>query len=295
MQDSLSYLLHQYPLSVEVKRQCDLTGSWSLLHPSRPDTQVYWHLVIQGEVCVKTPMQAQRIFPANSIIFAPAHTHHQLHYVSTQSEDKVVCGRVRLPAQAQVFFGSLPDYFYLSPKAPSQSSVYCQFLQSTTAVLSQERIQQRLGEDGVIEQLIKTLFTLALRAWLENSNEQKSILLGLLSPRLAPAIHAMFEQPKQKFTVERLADIACMSRATFARHFKQATGLTPLKMLESIRMSLASGLLNQPDTRVSHLCYDLGYASESAFHKAFVRYFGMTPGQYQANVQTTQTVVGEAY
>lgn len=288
MQDSLSYLLHQYPLSVEVKRQCDLAGTWSLVHPSRPSTEIYWHLVVQGEVCVKTPMQTQRVFPTNSIIFAPAHTHHQVHYVSTKNEDKLVCGRVHLPAQAQVFFGSLPEYFYLSPQSDSQHNVYCQFLTTATALLVQERTQQRLGEVGVIEQLIKTLFTLALRVWLEHSNEQKSILLGLLSPRLAPAIHAMFEQPKQKFTVEDLAHIACMSRATFARHFKQATGLTPLKMLETIRMSLASSLLNQPDTRVSHLCYDLGYSSESAFHKAFVRYFDMTPGQYQTNVRATQ-------
>lgn len=290
MQDSLSYLLHQYPLSVEVKRQCDLMGAWSLLHPSHPSTEVCWHWVTQGEVCVKTPMQTQRVFPANSIIFAPAHTHHQLHYVSTQSENRVVCGRVLLPAQAQVFFGSLPEYFYLSPESSPEVGVYCQFLKSTTAVICQERIQQRLGEDGVIEQLIKTLFTLALRAWLEHSTEQKSILLGLLSPRLAPAIHAMFEQPEQKFTVEQLADIVCMSRATFARHFKQATGLTPLKMLETIRMSIAASLLNQPDSRVSQLCYGLGYASESAFYKAFVRYFGITPRQYQINVQATQKV-----
>lgn len=291
MQDSLSYLLHQYPLSVEVKRQCDLAGTWSLLHPSSPHSEVYWHLVAQGEVCVKTPMQPPRIFPTNSIIFAPAHTHHQLHYVSTQSEDRLVCGRLRLPAQAQVFFGSLPEYFYLSPQSTSSENVYCQFLSVTTAVLEQERRHQRLGEDGVIEQLIKTLFTLALRAWLEHSDEQKSILLGLLSPRLAPAIHAMFERPKQKFTVEDLAQIACMSRATFARHFKQATGLTPLKMLETIRMSLASSLLNQPDTRVSHLFYDLGYSSESAFHKAFVRHFDVTPGQYQTHIKETQNTV----
>ena len=67
-------------------------------------------------------------------------------------------------------------------------------------------------------------------------------------PRLSPALQAMHANAGQPWTVDELAKLANMSRATFARVFQQALGQAPMTYLSDWRMTLARDLLLVQDT-----------------------------------------------
>jgi transcriptional regulator GlxA family with amidase domain len=80
--------------------------------------------------------------------------------------------------------------------------------------------------------------------------------------------------------VERLAEHAAMSPRNFHRRFTQATGETPARFVETLRLDEARQLLGA-DTPLKEVAARTGYATPGQFSKAFVRRFGVNPGLYR--------------
>src|SRR5262249_23109041 len=82
-----------------------------------------------------------------------------------------------------------------------------------------------------------------------------------------------FDQPMR---VEALADIAGMSTASFHRHFKAATAMSPLQYQKSLRLQQARRMLltKQDAARVA---FAAGYESASQFSREYARQFGAPP------------------
>ena len=100
----------------------------------------------------------------------------------------------------------------------------------------------------------------------------------------------MLEMPGHAWTVESLASIAHMSRASFAQLFRDVSGTTPLAVLTKLRLQIAAQMFSREMLPVVVIAESVGYASESSFHKAFVREFGCTPGEYREKGQTACTL-----
>ncbi|EGA8710031.1 AraC family transcriptional regulator [Escherichia coli] len=121
--------------------------------------------------------------------------------------------------------------------------------------------------------------------FLAQVNTEKNILSLLLHPRLGAVIQQMLEMPGHAWTVESLASIAHMSRASFAQLFRDVSGTTPLAVLTKLRLQIAAQMFSREMLPVVVIAESVGYASESSFHKAFVREFGCTPGEYRERVR----------
>src|SRR5262245_31921824 len=83
------------------------------------------------------------------------------------------------------------------------------------------------------------------------------------------AMAAMRADPKRRWTVASLARVAGLSRAAFARRFRQAAGLPPLRWLMELRLGIAQDRLVDDDTSLATIAVELGYSTEFAFSKAF--------------------------
>jgi AraC-like DNA-binding protein len=92
------------------------------------------------------------------------------------------------------------------------------------------------------------------------------------------AIAWIREHFDQALRVEALAEIAGMSSASFHRHFKAATAMSPLQYQKSIRLQEARRMLltKQDASRVG---YAVGYESASQFSREYARQFGLPPGR----------------
>jgi len=79
-----------------------------------------------------------------------------------------------------------------------------------------------------------------------------------------------------------LADRAGMSERSFSRHYAAATGVTPARAIERLRVEAARRLLSesrQPVKRISQRC---GFGSEETMRRSFLRVLSATPNDYRA-------------
>jgi transcriptional regulator GlxA family with amidase domain len=72
-----------------------------------------------------------------------------------------------------------------------------------------------------------------------------------------------------------------MSRRTFERRFKKATGDTPLLYLQRTRVEAAKRLLEKNNGTFDEICYRLGYENSSHFREVFKKHTGLLPSEYQ--------------
>ena len=75
-----------------------------------------------------------------------------------------------------------------------------------------------------------------------------------------------------------LADIAGMSVASFHRHFKAATAMSPLQYQKTLRLHAARRLL-AGGAEASRTAYSVGYESASQFSREYSRAFGVPPSR----------------
>ena len=79
-----------------------------------------------------------------------------------------------------------------------------------------------------------------------------------------------------------LAQQAGMSERSFSRHYAEATGLTPARAVERLRVEGARHLLSEtrlPIKRISQRC---GFGSEETMRRSFLRLLSTTPQDYRA-------------
>lgn len=168
----------------------------------------------------------------------------------------------------------------LPPVLSLPASVHDPIHQVVT-LLSAEMLHAEPGKQTVLDRLLDVLVVLGLRAGLTRSSTAPAWFRAASDPRLSPALQAMHASAEQPWTVDELAKLSSMSRATFARVFQQALGQAPMKYLSDWRMTLARDLLLDQDTTLAEIASRVGYSSVYAFAAAFRRHHGESPGRWR--------------
>ncbi|MFD2173962.1 AraC family transcriptional regulator [Rhodobacter lacus] len=104
-------------------------------------------------------------------------------------------------------------------------------------------------------------------------------LAGSHIARIGRAIACIREGFTGPLSVQHLADVAGMSPATFHRHFKAATAMTPVQYQKQLRLQEARRLLLSDSADVARIGYAIGYESPSQFSREYRRLFGAPPGK----------------
>ncbi len=86
---------------------------------------------------------------------------------------------------------------------------------------------------------------------------------------------------RKQVKIDSLARQAAMSRRTFERRFKAATGESPLQYLQRIRIDKAKMLLEKGDESFDRITDMVGYGDSSSFRKVFQKFTSMQPGAYR--------------
>lgn len=91
---------------------------------------------------------------------------------------------------------------------------------------------------------------------------------------------------------ERRCDLSSLARElalsprTLQRQL-EAHGTSHRELVGDVRRELATQLLARDDTSVVEVAYELGFTEQAAFHRAFVRWTGMTPGAFRSGRSPT--------
>jgi transcriptional regulator GlxA family with amidase domain len=79
-----------------------------------------------------------------------------------------------------------------------------------------------------------------------------------------------------------LARQAGMSERSFSRHYANATGLTPARAIERLRVEGARRLLSETRLPVKRISQRCGFGSEETMRRSFLRLLAATPQDYRA-------------
>ncbi len=82
--------------------------------------------------------------------------------------------------------------------------------------------------------------------------------------------------------VEDIARYVGVNRSYLSILFKKHTGLSPVKYLQTFRMTRAAQLLAMTQLPIAAVAFSCGYQEPEAFHKAFKQRMGLSPSQYRA-------------
>lgn len=88
----------------------------------------------------------------------------------------------------------------------------------------------------------------------------------------------------EELSLNRVAGTVNMSSFYFCKVFKRETGLTFLEYLSRTRVEKAKNLLLNPNTRVSEVAFEVGFASLANFNRTFKRVVGNSPTAYRSGV-----------
>ncbi|TKD21688.1 AraC family transcriptional regulator [Rhodobacter capsulatus] len=104
-------------------------------------------------------------------------------------------------------------------------------------------------------------------------------LAGSPAARLGRSIAQIRARFAEPLTIAALAEVAGMSPATFHRHFKAVTAMTPVQYQKQLRLQEARRLLLSDGADVARVGYAIGYESPSQFSRDYRRMFGAPPGR----------------
>ena len=104
--------------------------------------------------------------------------------------------------------------------------------------------------------------------------------------RLGETIAWASENLHRPLPVDVLAARALMSRRSFIRHFRAATGTTPHAWLVARRLNLAEELLETTELSVQQVAERVGYSSAAVLREQFTRRRGVPPRRYRRTFGT---------
>ncbi|MEP3329720.1 AraC family transcriptional regulator [Sedimentitalea sp.] len=101
---------------------------------------------------------------------------------------------------------------------------------------------------------------------------------------IARTIDFLSTRLNEPITVDDMASQVGMSRAVFHRRFKEATKMSPIQFVKSMRLNNAAMKIAGGKT-VSEAAWDVGYTSSSQFSREFKRMYGQSPRQWSHDAQ----------
>ena len=92
-----------------------------------------------------------------------------------------------------------------------------------------------------------------------------------------------------RHNLESLAAVAGMSPRNLARHFVQATGITPHEFIERARVDAARRMLEGSDRPLKAVAFASGFGSADRMRIVFATRLGVTPVQYRASFRRAES------
>lgn len=241
----------------------------------------------QGHVWRSSP-QAPLAKASGRFVFGPVDPALPL----SDGETEMIVGVAPRGAEPLVthLTSALPPYLHI---APDQHALLAHLRSLVELVLYEMRNSATLIDtQSVIRRLSEIITIDCARFALTRTNRaDPSWLAAMTDPVINRALNAVHAGPEKSWTVESLAKEIGIGRSAFAERFKYAVGEGPAHYLLRVRMQRAAVFIRGGGRSLQDVATAVGYRSEAAFSRAFVRHMGMTPGRYRARVRAEQSAM----
>ncbi len=176
---------------------------------------------------------------------------------------------------ASLLLGALPPLVHIRKQADRAAMRW--YLERMMKVIREPRPGGLLLAEHLAQMMLIEVLGLYMA---DTGSAGTGWFFALTDTQLGAAMGAMHADPGYRWTVQRLAERAGMSRSAFALRFKQKVGTSAINYLTHWRMLRAAKMLVNSRESVSAIALSLGYESVSSFGFAFKREMGCSPRQF---------------
>jgi AraC-like DNA-binding protein len=195
---------------------------------------------------------------------------------------RLVCGYLILePSLGEAFLSSLPKLLTVRIADDDGSRWIADSIKFSVGELGKDN-----AEKLVVAKLSEVLFVETLRRYINSlPPDQAGLLAASRDPAVGRVIELLHSEPEREWTVSDLARRVGVSRTRLSERFREFLGDTPMAYLAKWRLRLGADLLASTERSVSEVAVEVGYASESAFNRAFKKQYQIPPAQYRRKMR----------
>ena len=299
--DPLAQTLQLLRLTGSYYCRGEFSSPWGIDLPAFPGSMIF-HIVTSGEAIIERPghqpvvlrqggmalvphgeghilrgkqdAQAQPLFdiPVNKL----SERYEVMRFGGGGEVTRMLCVLVKLEdTSAEHLLPLLPPVMTLDAWDDQADG----WLHNTLRFMVREAHEMRPGSEAVITRLSDILVIQMIRDWIDRLGDAATgWLAALRDPMIGRAMTAIHDGPHKPWSVESLAEVACMSRSGFAARFNELVGEPTMKYVTRWRMQVARQQLRDTTDPVGKIAIDSGYESEASFCRAYKRQFGEPPG-----------------
>jgi len=270
-------------LDVEIYHNAKVCGNWQIQEHQLGKT--CFHIVTSGRCMLSVPRHMEITFNQGDLVIFPRELAHKmcpieemqgpqehLSYTTNLPGTGMLCGEVKV---MHLYQNQLLDA--LPPVLLIRNDKSNPWLSQVTSLLLSESTNYPEVNSVTLNRLSEMLFVFALRHYIERKDTSTGLLTLYGDMRLAKALKIFHASPQLKWSLGELALKAGMSRTRFSNHFKTVSGWTVGQYTSWWRMQLAWEMLKTGD-KIMLVAEQVGYQSEAAFSRAFLKQFGKNPG-----------------
>ena len=249
-----------------------------------------FHMVRRGECWVSAGDTLEQMGPGDLVFIEPGKDHRLISHLPGQDPVKgactvLLCGycefRDDLHTPLAEVFPELTivrdDEIHKHP-----------WLRATLDQLSAEFTSQQPGAELVIDKLTEIVVVELIRINFGRVADSPFVK-ALSDKQISKALHLLHDALGEPWTLETVAGQIGMSRAAFAKRFKELVGQPMFEYLTTLRIQRAKELLQETRLPLYEVAAQVGYESDLAFTKTFKKHVGTTPTRYRKSLAQQST------
>lgn len=301
--DALTTIAPLLRVRPELQDFCRFGGSWRSIHEQEQSGWAAFHIVTKGTCSIERSGEPALRLDTGDVLLLPHGDGHVVYggaaavetreirityrahirikeTVDSADETELICGRLHLEnARENLLLRTLPQVIVLKLGGRRRYA-------DLVAIIRDELEIGGPGAGAIASDLSSALFVMLLRHYLELNPPAAGALALLGARETAQAAIAVLEDPARHWSLDELADLAAVSRATLIRAFKRLSDMAPLAFVSEVRLGIARHRLAHTGDPVSQIAVDVGYRSEAALSRAFHRHFGVRPSSVRVSSVT---------
>lgn len=296
--DILSDILSKVKLTSVVYFKSDFSEPWGMEISKGPFAQ--FHMITKGQCVLKTKEKSIQLFAGDIVVFPFGASHWLANnekskryqgqeviesilsgkslFEGSKLSTTLVCGHFEYDKNLDhPFIKELPGIIHIDDAYLKQFS----WLKAIMDMLIAEAGKEQPGSSAIVNKLGEILFVYVLRAFIERNQMTSGFFAAIQDERISRVLAAIHSESHANWNLNQLAQIAGMSRTSFANHFKTLTGETPFNYITQWRLLLAKELLKSSRFSVGEIAEQVGYQSEAAFNRIFKKRVSQTPLKFR--------------
>lgn len=242
--------------------------------------------MISGRKIMHAHDQQTPFLPHESFVMAPGET-VEIDFPDASSETPTSCltlgiSRERLKQVCDLLNQQAPRPTVIEEWGTDNNQVLHLLHTEATQQLLVRIVESFIGKDNDRDLVLNLGVTELLSRMLRQQGREFLLQCIASNPTLngiTASIHYIDQHLAETIEIERLCQLACMSRSKFYQQFRTLFDCSPMEYIQQRRLEKAKELMEQ-GRGITQACYEVGYVNPSHFTRRFHQQYGLSPREH---------------